>query len=85
MSSAHDPAKTRETVQLMLSIAADLRRLRQLGSTPEIPRYLDMGPRLEGWAEELLVTADQAAHLQNNPDLQQLVRDHQAGQDKFGN
>ncbi|MCX5000957.1 hypothetical protein [Streptomyces longwoodensis] len=73
--SSHDPAKTTETVQLMLSIAADLRRLSDLGRSPGVP-YLDMGRRLNDWADDLTVAADQAAHRLRSPELQQLVREH---------
>jgi hypothetical protein len=63
-----------EAVRLMLGIADDLTRLGHLTQQPGIPPYLNLGPRLEEWADSLRTTADQAARF--TPALQPIVDEH---------
>jgi hypothetical protein len=65
-----------EVVQLMMDIADGLDRLGRLAQQPGVPPYLQMGPRVEQWADFLRTTADQAARFTRSAEIQQIVDGH---------
>ncbi|MEV0982518.1 hypothetical protein [Streptomyces sp. NPDC049915] len=81
MSETQDAASSEvtEVAQFMLSIAADLRRLDQLTlHATGLPNCLNMGPRIEQWADSLYTTVDQAARFERSPSLEQLLQECRA-------